>query len=230
MTTRMCRTCRHPFTPYGKARYCSTECRCGTDAGYNAGCKCRRCKDAHAANHRRLRTKTTPGVVDATGTRRRIEALACLGWSTAELSRRIGRTRSYLSKTAHRTTVHPSTAAAVARLYDELCMTWCTTPTAARTAAEARAKGWAPPLAWDEGSLDDPTATPHGHTKSTAEGFDPVVVERILAGDRVPSSRAERVEVIARWTAAGRPLNELERATGWNARRYLNTARGVSAA
>ena len=49
---------------------------------------------------------------------------------------------------------------------------------------------------------------------------DPVVIDRILAGDFTlakTATKAERVEVVARWQGA---LNELERATGWRADRY----------
>lgn len=221
MTTRFCRTCRLPFVPYGKAYYCSPECRCGSDAGYNAGCRCEACRAAHAANHRRLRARPCP-TVDATGTRRRVQALACLGWSAAELSRSLGRNRSYLAKAIDRDRVHPTTAAAVEALYDRLSMTWCTTPTAARTAATARAAGWVPPLAWDEGAIDDPTATPYGVHPTPVDGLDPVVVDRILAGEHtLPATPAERAAVAAGWRRRGRPLAELARLTGWNVHRYI---------
>lgn len=217
--TRLCRTCRSPFKPAGKARYCSPACRCGTDAGYNAGCRCARCRAAHARNHKKLRLRPRP-LVDATGTHRRVKALARLGWSTAELSRRLGKTRSYLAKTMDRDRVDQDTAAAVARLYDQLSMTWCTDTTAARTAATARASGWAPPLAWDEGAIDDPAATPAGRLPSTGH-VDEVTVARILAGEyHLPATRAERIEVGRRWVAAGRSRAELGRLTGWNPQRY----------
>ncbi len=75
---RACRTCTRPFTPVGKARYCSAACRCGTDAGYNAGCKCDPCLRAHSRNHNLLRLAANPRV-SSVGTVRRLQALACLG-------------------------------------------------------------------------------------------------------------------------------------------------------
>jgi hypothetical protein len=46
------------------------------------------------------------------------------------------------------------------------------------------------------------------------------VVQRILAGDwRLPCNPAEKTAVIEQWAG---PLNELERLTGWNVRRYKN--------
>ena len=52
-------------------------------------------------------------------------------------------------------------------------------------------------------------------------GIDEVAVDRVLAGDRITLNRAERLEAVRRWQAAGRSLNELEHRTGWNVRRDL---------
>lgn len=230
MIHRPCRTCGEPFRPVAKARYCSTACRCGTDAGYNAGCKCTRCLAAHSRARNISRMRANPRV-PSVGVVRRIQALACLGWSSAEVSRRLGMDRTYLCKTILRETVEPATAAAVTALYDELSMTWCTTKTAARTAAAARSRGWAPPLAWDERGLDDPTATPAGHSPRDTDSADPVVVERILTGEHhLPANRAERTEVARRWFESGRSLADLGRATGWNVPRYYRATDQATAA
>lgn len=58
--------------------------------------------------------------------------------------------------------------------------------------------------------------------------IDWVAVERVLAGDPVPCTQAERIEVIQRWPATGRPLNDLQRLTGWNIFRYLRLLRESS--
>lgn len=158
-STRSCATCGEAFKPVGKARYCSEDCRHGTDAGYNAGCRCTRCRAAHARNHKRLRVRANPHL-PGVGTHRRIQALACLGWSTADLSRRLGMHRSYLLKALRRPTLEPTTVHAVADLYEALCMTHSPAKTAARTAADARARSWVPPLAWDD--IDDPDEQPTG--------------------------------------------------------------------
>jgi WhiB family redox-sensing transcriptional regulator len=50
---------------------------------------------------------------------------------------------------------------------------------------------------------------------------DPIVVERILEGDALPASDAERCEVIRRCIAAGLPLTYIEEITGWRTARYL---------
>lgn len=156
---RCCRTCGAVFRPVGKARYCSDECRHGTDAGYNAGCREACCRRAHARARKRDRCIPNPHVPPL-GTVRRVQALARLGWSSSELSRRLGHDRTYLAKVLTESKIEATTALKVAELYADLSMTWCTTPTAGRTAAEARAKGYPPPLAWNR--IDDPNETPTG--------------------------------------------------------------------
>lgn len=234
MSTRPCRTCRQPFAATGRGVYCSPACRCGTDAGYQAGCKCDGCKAAHARTVKRLLVLGGRKLVPVIGTRRRLEALACLGWSRQELSTRMGHDRSYLGMLLRNQHIEPANAAAVARLYDELSMTWCTSRTAGRVAADARSRGYAPPLAWDDHDLDDPDARAYGSGQRAARAaadYDQVVVDRILAGEyRLPSTRSERTEVATRWAASGRSLAELGRLTGWKPERYYRISdREVSA-
>lgn len=114
---------------------------------------------------------TTPvradgALVDATGTHRRLRALACVGWSDSRLAERIGLTGANYLAMFKRPQVRASTARAVAALYDEL---WDVPPPAAnrwqaggvrRTLRRAKAAGWSPPLAWDDDTIDDPAALP----------------------------------------------------------------------
>lgn len=116
---------------------------------------------------------------DATGTRRRLQALACAGWSMNELAARRG---SLNKKTLHAIasgateTVYGSTYREVRDLYDEM---WDTKPdetdryqraSSARTRARAARAGWQPALAWDDETIDDPNAKPAEtrRTKPTA--------------------------------------------------------------
>lgn len=215
---RTCRTCHRQFRPVGRDAYCSKACRCGTDAGYGAGCRCDGCREAHSERHHLRRAAPRPDV-PVIGVRRRVQALARLGWSTAELSRLLGRHRSYILKVLRSTTVEQDTAAAISDLYERLCMTWCTSITASRTAADARRRGWVPPLGWDEGAIDDPEARPAVRVSGCE--LDEVAVQRVLSGDwRTPTTREEKAEVAARWAASGRPLAELGRLTGWKIERY----------
>jgi len=69
--------------------------------------------------------------------------------------------------------------------------------------------GYAPPLAWDEDAIDDPTATPHGADDPMNEGADVVdltAVRRAATGgdpSRVQLSPAERIAVVRSMAAAG---------------------------
>lgn len=200
--------------------------RHGSDTGYVAGCREDCCRRAHARRRKldRLYPHAT-SLVDAAGAHRRLQALACLGWSTAELSRRLGKHRSYLLKVMRNDRIQVETAAIIRRLYDELSMTWCTTSTANRTAAAARAAGWRPPLAWDDHDLDDPAARPRAGRGGRPDVADENVVLRILSGEwRLPATPAERLEVARRWTSSGGSASELERRTGWNVARDARRA------
>ena len=121
--------------------------------------------------------------------------------------------------------VRRSTAERIAALYDRWCMT--PGPAATRNRAMAVRRGWAPPLAWN--NIDDPDEQPRGvrAERPRKDDVDPIVVERSLAGDRLPTTRAEKVEITRRWEAQGRSLNELERTFGWKSERY--TIREVAA-
>lgn len=109
----------------------------------------------------------TKGLVDATGTARRLRALVALGWPRAHLERHLG----ISSRTAWLLTAAPqapdmvtvSTREAVRSLYDELSLT---IPGPSRAATRARriaaARGWPPPLAWDDDVIDDPRGRSRG--------------------------------------------------------------------
>jgi hypothetical protein len=98
--------------------------------------------------------------VDSCGIRRRVQALAWMGWPAAEVARRVGTTRSALA-TLMLPTRRPSVALhrRVATVYEQLC----TLPgPSAVTAGRAHGLGHAPPLAWDEDTIDQPTTRPAG--------------------------------------------------------------------
>lgn len=101
--------------------------------------------------------RPSTGWVDATGTRRRLQALATLGWSRAELARRAGLAPGALRITGRR--VHATTAEVVGQLYDALCMRPGPSP---RAAARAHRQGCAPPLAWEGRDIDNPRHRPAG--------------------------------------------------------------------
>lgn len=94
-------------------------------------------------------------LVDAAGTRRRVQALAALGYTLKQQAEEIGR-----FPTNYRTIlIQPYVSARIARGVRELYDRWSMTPPpqtwmAERTRRHAQKHGWLPPLAWDEDLLD----------------------------------------------------------------------------
>jgi len=215
------------FKPFGKQRYCSDDCRHGTDAGYAAGCRCDPCTAAHAKvrNLNRLYPERT--LVPILGSRRRVEALACIGWGARTLSRRLGRHDSFLRKALAHDLVHVDTARMIASLYDELSMTPSTDPTAVVVKRVAARRGYVPALAWND--IDDPNEAPTGweyqppsRDDLLAEYLDDVSPDTLTAVAAAGWHGAADVkhQIIGAWDASGRPLAELERITGWKPDRY----------
>lgn len=125
----------------------------------------------HAAQLARNRVQLylrrgAPLYVPAHGVTRRLRALAALGWTGKDLAVHLHVSPDRVSQlmTEQSPTVRPETRDAVRRLYDALSMTvpdhhpaWLL----ARNRRHAAAKGYAPPLAWDDHALDDPDGRPH---------------------------------------------------------------------
>lgn len=108
--------------------------------------------------------RSNKGWVPSTGTVRRIQALAMMGWSMREVSRRTG--------------VHPDTISTIRNgklprvtervyhsicdFYEEVSMTYGGN---LRSRLMAERRGWAPPLAWD--NIDNPNEEPSGVVRTT---------------------------------------------------------------
>lgn len=103
--------------------------------------------------------------IDPTGTRRRIQALAAIGHTSEEISKESGIANSQVMKIARGYSradgpkILQSTADRIRAAYQRLSMSLGSSPIAR---ARAIAKGWAPPLAWDDDAIDDPNAEPMG--------------------------------------------------------------------
>lgn len=138
--------------------------RCGTPVGpadhFRLGvpmCEaCRRVKADALAQYRKDRyLNGGPLLIDATGMRRRIEALMCLGWSYELVGNRAGVTGGAVRRWRRTASMERATVRKITRVYDELCMT----PGPSKgAAAMAKRMGYAPPLAWDD--IDDPDERP----------------------------------------------------------------------
>lgn len=96
-------------------------------------------------------------LIDATGTRRRLQALVAAGNTQTALAAALGMTPGNFAALLTRTRVTRATADAVRALYDTA---WNPTHPNQRAQNHARRRGWPPPLAWDDDEIDDPTATP----------------------------------------------------------------------
>lgn len=96
----------------------------------------------------------------STGAQRRVQALIALGWTIADLAPRLEFEPAHLERAlAGPADEHPIDSALVVETYDELSMTLGPCDLTRQRAVRA---GWAPPLAWDEETLDDPTRSPEG--------------------------------------------------------------------
>jgi hypothetical protein len=170
--------------------------------------------------------------IDSTGTTRRIQALVTLGWSQAKIAHQLGILPSNLTPLVHgrRPVVTAATSRAVAALYDGWSMQLPPETNqreriaASRARRYAKQRRWAPPLAWDDEAIDNPAARPdRGHRSRPIDRVDQAVIDRILAGERLHATKAERIAVTAAWQAAGRSLNQLEQLPGWKADRYTSS-------
>lgn len=162
-------------------------------------------------------TPTDGGLLPAVGTRRRIQALGRIGWSTYYIADRLGTRQNVVWElSSRRRYVTRRTEARIRDLYDELSMT---IGPSATTIRRAIASGWEPPLAWDD--IDDPNERPGRMVEEGEPLVDENVVERILAGEKLPANRAEKYAVIDAWLARGGSANGLEGITGWSVWRMI---------
>jgi len=141
-----------------------------------------------------------PVSVDPTGTRRRVQALACLGWSVDRLAARSGVDRQAIDRALRGARVSVTTARAIRVAYDEL---WNTPApegdqrqriAAARSRNRAARLGWVPPLAWDDDSIDDPTAVPDVGEKAR-HGVDLDEWVHLVTSGETAARAAQRVDV-----------------------------------
>lgn len=98
-------------------------------------------------------------LVPALGSTRRLRALGALGWTLSTIAAHTTLSKKTLSllMAGAQQYVTREAAEQISRTFDQLCMRRGPSD---RSRIMARDKGWAPPLAWDEGTMDDPNATP----------------------------------------------------------------------
>lgn len=149
-----------------------------------------------------LRVRPTPqlaadrGRIDATGYLRRMRALVALGFSRPYLCSRLNVAyHNFRIDDAH-THVYGATHRAAAALYDEL---WDKDPAACgvhpvsvgRAQRYAARRGWVPPLAWDDDTIDDPAATPDLGEQSRRQ--DAIVEDAAFVASTMRDPDAEKI-------------------------------------
>ena len=154
--------------------------------------------------------------VDSTGTVRRLQALVAIGWSQARLAKRIGIERSnfLILMSGTRCTVH--TVRKVRDLYDELWnqpqagTDWHSKTAATRSRNIATARGWLPPMAWDDDIIDLPEITPDLGGREKLRDTIGDDVEYMAKTGATREEIAERLGA-ASWEAVERQLHRINR-------------------
>ena len=184
--------------------------RHGTTRGHAAGCREACCRAARNADEsRRRKYREVLGIVrtvDATGTHRRIEALWAIGWTSADIAKAAGwaSPQAVTELMKRECYVFTTSAQTIGIVYDRLSGKPGPSTTNRR---RARAKGWAPPLAWDDIDNDQ---TPKGvrgaemrtrHDAQTWEDYDELAVQgysREHAARRLGMTKAALEKALAR--------------------------------
>lgn len=154
--------------------------------------------------------------IDATGTRRRLQALIAVGWTQAWLARDLGRSPTNLRRSMTSDAVTTRTAQLVSDMYERL---WDAEPPdqlasqrrASETArAQAARQAWLPPLAWDDIG-EDPEPDPHSSRPPDEDyDLDEIAIERAMNGDTaVRLTHAEQIEVVRRMSERGRSIRTI---------------------
>lgn len=147
-------------------------------------------------------------LLDAIGVARRVQALMTLGWTRRCMAAKSGMAERSLSRALRKGQVTVELARRIEALYDEL---WKRRPmpdevsevVAHRTRVYAAAMGFTGPLAWDDDTIDDPTAVPMTDAAEPTATEGGNVAARWLLGESVVLGPEDRKEVLAHlfeWT------------------------------
>lgn len=147
-------------------------------------------------------------VVSTVGSRRRLQALATVGWTRRALAARTDASVGRFNQIMQQSTTSAAMAIIVRDLYDEL---WHRSPSEAevpsasvlRTRNTAAREGWYGPLAWDDETIDDPDTLPSTDAVQPAATEGGNVAARWLLGESVILGIADRNEVLVHlyeWT------------------------------
>lgn len=139
--------------------------------------------------------------IPATGTQRRIQALAARGYPMTHLADELGMHVGNLSRILHQKVISVALARRIAEAYERLWNAPLPGSTKAqkRQRTRAAAHGWLPPLAWDDIDTDPhpPAAAPEDHD----DDIDTVAIDLAVEGNRVDLTTDERRIAVAELTA-----------------------------
>jgi hypothetical protein len=142
----------------------SGDCGAQRHGDYNAyrrGCRCDTAREDRRLYYKRWHEgRLKPGMVPSAGSVRRLQALAALGWNPTQLAERMGTNPENVQnmRRGRSTEVTRMLHDRVAAVYDEL---QGTPGPSASTRSWAERFGWAPPLAWDDDTIDNAAARPN---------------------------------------------------------------------
>lgn len=146
-----------PDHSHGENSTCYTNHKCGC-----ADCRAWNTGYQFLRRHRLALGRNMPNtLIDSAPTIRRLQALACLGWSFEDVGRRAGVAKTW--EIMHRPTIRHVNAQAFAAVYGRLSMSVPPMGTREQRAAVNRTRawavrnGWLPPLAYDD--IDHPDTT-----------------------------------------------------------------------
>lgn len=199
--------------------------RHGTLNAYkNCRCRCDLCSEASYRYEKRrkyLHHIGQPATLPALGFQRRARALMALGWTHRQIAEALGIAPGNLSaKLRLNGAVTRATHEAMCDLFERWSMTLpADTVVNRRTRAWAQKRGYLPPLVWDDIDTDPTPHVTRGEVRHHTD-VDHAVVERLIDGQRIPSTRAEKDEAMRRWRARGRSERELCLLQGWKDARY----------
>lgn len=131
-----------PDHPHGASNVCYVK----------HGCRCDDCTRFNTEYAYWRRYQMEPLTVSADPSRRRIQALAAIGWTRSMLAHEAGVKIAMYHNTMQRNRIHRHTHALIAAQYERLCMRLPSPVTAHSRELRKSAveKGWLPPLAWED--------------------------------------------------------------------------------
>lgn len=155
------------------------------------------CLKARREYQRKLRAESGSRLVPAVGTIRRLEALIAIGWTNEALAAEMGlATKASIAKLLRARKVSRQTVEVVALLFDRL---QCT-PAQIKGRSQVERELIPPPLAWDQGALDNPSAKPAewrrpAHALNRAEDIARDAAELMGSFGESPEGAASRLGI-----------------------------------